>query len=157
LCEGFATIAPASAGRPFGKGKTALSLEDEIAAAVHSHERWKARLGASIDDGGVTADVAEVGKDNLCAFGRWLYGSTIPKAALYDPNYIIVQFLHAKFHECAGQVVQLVADGRRAEARAMLDHGEYAKISGQLTATMLKWRDSVQKNGAEPRGRNGRP
>jgi methyl-accepting chemotaxis protein len=105
----------------------------------------------------VTADVAEVGKDNLCAFGRWLYGSTIPKAALYDPNYIIVQFLHAKFHECAGQVVQLVADGRRAEARAMLDHGEYAKISGQLTATMLKWRDSVQKNGAEPRGRNGRP
>jgi Chemoreceptor zinc-binding domain len=134
-----------------------LSLEDEIAAAIHGHERWKARLGTSIDQGGATADVADVGKDNLCAFGRWLYGSTIPKAALYDPNYIIVQFLHAKFHECARQVVQLLADGRPAEARAMLDHGEYAKISGQLTATMLKWRDSVRKNSAGPRRRNGRP
>jgi hypothetical protein len=37
----------------------------------------------------------------------------------------------------------------------MLDHGEYAKISEQLIATMLKWRESVQKNG-EQRGRNGR-
>jgi hypothetical protein len=143
-------------GRP-EQGTAALSLEDEIATAIHSHERWKVRLGASIDDRNVAADVAEVGKDNTCAFGRWLYGSTIPKAALYDPNYIIVQFLHAKFHECAAQVVQLVTDGRHAEARAMLDHGDYAKISGQLTATMLKWRDSVQRNGADPRGRHRRP
>jgi hypothetical protein len=134
-----------------------VSLEDEIATAIHSHERWKLRLSASIDDGRITTDVAEVGKDDACAFGRWLYGSTIPKAARYDPNYIIVQFLHAKFHECAGQVVQLVTDGRHAEARAMLDHGDYATISGQLIATMLKWRDSVQRNGAEPRGRHGRP
>jgi chemoreceptor zinc-binding protein len=133
-----------------------LSLEDEIARAIRSHERWKVRLSVSIDDGRVTADMAEIGRDNACAFGRWLYGSTIPKAALYDPNYIIVQFLHAKFHECAGRVVQLVTDGRHAEARAMLDHGDYATISGQLTAAMLKWRDSVQRIGAEPRGRNKR-
>jgi hypothetical protein len=133
-----------------------LSLEDEIAAAIHSHERWKVRLGASIDDGRVPADVAEVGKDDACAFGRWLYGTTIPKAALYDPNYIIVQFLHAKFHECAGQVVQLLAQGRRAEARTLLEHGDYAKISGQLTATMLKWRDAVHKHGTNQRGRDGR-
>ena len=136
-----------------------MSLEDEIAAAIHSHERWKVRLGASIDDGNVTADVADVGKDNLCAFGRWLYGSTIPKAALYDPNYIIVQFLHAKFHECAGQVVRLLSEGKTAEASALMaDDGEYTRISGQLTATMVKWRESVHRNGAENhRGRNETP
>lgn len=136
-----------------------MSLEDEIAAAIHSHERWKVRLGASIDDGNVTADVADVGKDNLCAFGRWLYGSTIPKAALYDPNYIIVQFLHAKFHECAGQVVRLLSEGKTAEASALMaDDGEYTRISGQLTATMVKWRESVHKNSAEThRGRDKTP
>jgi hypothetical protein len=139
-----------------GKESLALSLEHEIAAAIHSHERWKVKLGASIDHGSMTADVADVGKDNMCAFGRWLYGPTIPKAALYDPNYIIVQFLHAKFHECAGQVVQMVSDGKTAEARALMaNDGEYARISGQLTATMVKWKDSVHQNGAETlRGRN---
>ncbi len=132
-----------------------MSLEDEIAAAIHSHERWKARLGASIDGGSVPGDVAEVGKDDACAFGRWLHGATIPKAALYDPNYIIVQFLHAKFHECAGEVVRLVVQGRHAEARTMLERGEYAKISSQLTATMLKWQDSVHQAGQAQRGPNG--
>ena len=123
-----------------------MSLEYEIATAIQAHERWKAKLIVSIENGTVSADVAEVGKDNVCAFGRWLYGSTIPKAARYDPNYITVQFLHYKFHECAGEIVQLLSDGKRAEAGALMaSDGEYTRISDQLTATMIKWKDSVQK------------
>ena len=123
-----------------------MSLEDEIAKATHDHKRWKVKLSASIKSDVMCAEAAEIGKDNICAFGRWLYGSTIPKDATYDPNYIIVQFLHSKFHECAGKVVQLLSEGKKADAVALMaNDGEYTKISDQLMATMLTWRDSVHK------------
>jgi len=127
-----------------------MSLEEEIAKAIRSHEQWKAHLRASIERGTVSADAADVGKDNICAFGQWLYGSTIPKDALYDPSYIIVRFLHSNFHECAGRVVQLLSKGRTAEAAALMAaNGEYTRISDELMATMVKWKDSVHKARAE--------
>ena len=127
-----------------------MSLEEEIATAIRNHERWKVELSASIVSGAVSADAADVGKDNICAFGRWLYGSTIPKDALYDPNYIIVRFLHSKFHECAGKVVQSLSEGKKSQARALMaSDGEYTKISDKLMATMVKWKESVHKARAE--------
>jgi hypothetical protein len=127
-----------------------MSLEEEIAKAIRVHERWKTDLSASIERGSVGADVVDIGKDNICVFGRWLYGSTIPKDAVYDPNYIITQFLHSKFHECAGKVVRLLSDGKMAEAAALMaSDGEYTKISDELVAIMLKWKDSVHKARAE--------
>lgn len=127
-----------------------MSLEEEIAKAIRDHERWKVNLGALIESGTVSADAFDVGKDNICTFGRWLYGSTIPNDARYDPNYIIVHFLHSKFHECAAKVVHLASEGKRAQAGALMaSDGEYAKISGQLTATMLEWMKSVHKARAE--------
>ena len=123
-----------------------MSLEEEIANAIRTHQRWKIKLHASIENGTVPADTTDVGKDNVCAFGRWLYGSTIPKDAYYDPNYIIVRFLHAKFHECAGRVVQLLCDGKKAEAvTLMATDGEYTRTSDQLMAKMAEWKDSVHK------------
>ena len=123
-----------------------MSLEKEIAKAIRSHERWKVKLSASIENGTVSADAFDVGKDDICDFGRWLYGSTIPKDERYDPNYIIVRFLHSKFHECAGKVVYLLSEGRKAEAGALLaSDGEYTKTSDQLVATMMEWKDSVHR------------
>ena len=127
-----------------------MLLELEISQAIRSHERWKAKLSASIRSGTVTADALDVGRDDICDFGRWLYGSTIPKDERYDPNYIIVRFLHSKFHECAGKVVYLLSEGRKVEASALMaGDGEYTKISDQLTATMVEWKDSVHKARAE--------
>ena len=127
-----------------------MSLESEIDNAVRDHERWKVNLNALIDKGSISSATSNIDKDNVCAFGRWLYGSTIPKDARYDPNYIIVQFLHAKFHQCAGQVVQLLSEGRRAEARALMaSDGEYTRTSEQLMGTMEKWKESVHRTNAE--------
>ena len=125
-----------------------MSLEKEIAKAIRSHERWKVKLSASIENGTVSADAFDVGKDDICDFGRWLYGSTIPKDERYDPNYIIVRFLHSKFHECAGKVVYLLSEGKKAEAGALMARdGEYTKISDQLVATMVEWKESVHRAG----------
>ena len=123
-----------------------MPLEDQIANAIHSHARWKLELLESIESDTLSADAGDIGKDNFCAFGRWLYGSTVPKDARYDPNYIIVQFLHSKFHEYAGKVVQLLSEGKKAEASALMaSNGEYTRTSDQLTATLVDWKDSVQK------------
>lgn len=123
-----------------------MSLEEEIGKAIRSHERWKVTLVAAIESGTMDADV---GNDNTCAFGRWLNGPTIPNDARYDPNYIIVRFLHSKFHECVGNVVQLLSEGRKAEAGALMaSDGEYTRISDQLMATLVKWKESVHETRA---------
>jgi len=83
------------------------------------------------------------------SFGWRLNGSAIPSDARYDPNYIIVRFLHSKFHECAENVVQLLSDGSNAEAGALMaSDGEYTRISDQLMATLVKWKESVRETRA---------
>jgi hypothetical protein len=37
------------------------------------------KLSASIKSGTMTADARDVGRDDICDFGRWLIGATIPK------------------------------------------------------------------------------
>jgi len=129
-----------------------MSLEDEIARAVRHHERWKYELRAAIDNDKRLTDAAEIEKDNICLFGRWLDGPTIPSDARFDPHYIIVKFLHEKFHEVAGRVVTLVSDGRKAEAIALLsDDGQYTRESKTLVAAMMQWQESVQKGREEKR------
>ncbi len=121
-----------------------MSIEDHIQAAIASHERWKERLSASIEQGTASAEIVEICKDDVCPFGRWLYGWSLSPAARLEPSYIIVQFLHAKFHECAGRVVRLLSEGKGAEARAMMaGDGEYGKISDQLVAALLNWMQSI--------------
>jgi len=127
-----------------------MLLELEISQAIRSHERWKAKLSASIRSGTVTADALDVGRDDICDFGRWLHGVTIPKDAQYDPHYISVQLLHAKFHKCAEKVVYFLAEGKKAAASALMaSDGEYTKTSDQLIATMVDWKKSVHKTRAE--------
>ena len=127
-----------------------MLLELEISKAIHSHVRWKVKLGASIKSGTVTADALDVGRDDICDFGGWLYGATISKDAQYDPHYISVQLLHAKFHKCAEKVVYLLSEGKKADAGALMaSDGEYTKTSDQLIATMTDWKKSVHKTKAK--------
>ena len=123
----------------------AMLLELEISKAIRSRERWKVKLSASIKSGTVTADALDVGRDDICDFGRWLYGSTIPKDAQYDPHYISVQLLHVKFHKCAEKVVYLLSEGRKTDAGALMaSDSEYTMTSDNLIATMVDWRVQVK-------------
>jgi hypothetical protein len=127
-----------------------MLLELEISQAIRSHERWKIKLSASIKSGTVIADAFDVGRVDICDFGRWLNGATIPKDAQYDPHYSSVQLLHAKFHKCAEKVVYLLSEGKKTDAGALMaSDGEYTKTSDQLIATMVDWKKSVHKTRAE--------
>ena len=116
-----------------------MALEDEITKAIGAHGMWKMRLRSAINAGKADADPAEVAKDNACAFGQWLHGATIPPAMRASADYATVRKLHADFHKCASKVLACVASGHKDQADAIMT-GEYATISGDLTAAMMKWK-----------------
>ena len=120
-----------------------MSLQDEITKVIGAYGIWKMRLRTAIDSGKADADAAEVAKDNACPFGQRMYGSTVPAAARASADYTAVRKLHADFHRCAAKVIECVGHGDKAKANALMA-GDYAKISGDLTSAMMKWKATAQ-------------
>ena len=120
-----------------------MSLQDEITKAIGAHGIWKMRLRTAIDSGKADANASDVAKDNACAFGQWLYGSAIPAGARASADYAAVRKLHADFHRCASKVIECVGHGDKAQAHALME-GDYAKVSGDLTTAMMKWKAAAQ-------------
>ena len=98
-----------------------MSFEDEIAKAIGAHGVWKMRLKTAIDTGKADAQAADVAKDNACAFGQWLYGTSIPPAMRASLDYQSVRKLHADFHKCASQVIECVGGGDKTKASALME------------------------------------
>jgi methyl-accepting chemotaxis protein len=116
-----------------------MSFEDEIGKAIGAHGVWKMRLRTAIDSGKADARAADVAKDNVCAFGQWLYGPSLSPALKASADYNTVRKLHADFHKCASKVIECVGIGDKAKADALMA-GDYAKVSGDLTSAMMKWK-----------------
>ena len=121
-----------------------MSLKEEITKAIGAHGMWKARLKSAIDTGKTDASVADVGKDNVRAFGQWLYGSTVDATTKSSGEFKEVQKLHAEFHKVAAQVLQLALQGKKAEADKMMAQGSaFTDVSGRLTSAMMRWQKSA--------------
>ena len=86
---------------------------------------------------------ADVAKDNACRVRAMALRVAIPAAARTSADYATVRKLHADFHKCASKVIECVGHGDKAQADALMT-GDYAKISGDLTAAMTKWKAATQ-------------
>ncbi len=105
--------------------------------ALDSHVKWKARLRASIEDGsGEPIDQDKVARDDCCALGQWIAGVGSRDFG-HLPAFAEMQARHAEFHRSAGEVLALARAGHRDEALRMLDEGDYARASDQLTTTLV--------------------
>ncbi len=96
--------------------------------AVAAHQRWKARLQASID--GTSEEVLDPGtvsRDDQCVLGKWIHGQGA-RAFGGRPVFSDLRDAHAEFHRIAGEVLWAVYDGRREEAAAKLS-GSFAQAS----------------------------
>lgn len=114
---------------------------EELDKAIGAHGMWKTRLKTAIDSGAIDADIATIRVDNQCAFGKWLYGSTLSLQDKTSNHYNTIKELHAEFHKIAALVAELAVNGKKAEAEKMIAiGGEYAKISSQLTQAMIEWK-----------------
>lgn len=114
----------ASLARAMAKFKTTSQggLEGlDFSAAINVHRQWKGRLSRyvqGISDEKLDAQV--VSCDDKCALGKWIYndGKTISGDALYAT----LKDHHAKFHKCAGHVINLYQTGHEGEAIDVLTH-----------------------------------
>lgn len=93
-----------------------LNFQDAVAA----HQKWKARLQASIEGtSSEKLDPAVVGRDDQCVLGKWIHGQG---AATFGSRRVFVDLKieHAEFHRIAGEVLTAAQAGRSEEAANLL-------------------------------------
>lgn len=106
--------------------------------AIDAHMKWKERLHDHIAGrSGEPLDEQSVTRDDLCALGQWIEseGAKIfGGMAAFDH----LRRLHGNFHAAAGRVVALNAAGNQAEALHMLEEGDYAQASDNVTVALVE-------------------
>jgi methyl-accepting chemotaxis protein len=113
--------------------------DDAIGKGIWAHTRWKARLRQAIDTGESDVSVENAIVDDVCEFGKWLYG--LPDGARQSPQWKRVRELHAQFHRDAGNVLSLALSGRRQEAERAFGLGsEFAGVSKDLIEALSRWK-----------------
>lgn len=117
-----------------------MSPQDEIKNAIGAHGLWKGRLMSAIATGLSDYAPDQVCKDDLCDFGKWLYGSNLAAAMKKTPEFETCRALHADFHKAASEVLRLAVSGKKIEALdAMKSGSRYIEVSTALTQAMKKW------------------
>ena len=115
-------------------------IREQIQLALAAHAAWKERLRGAIEAGSGETAADEARRDDQCAFGKWIYGPTIPPAVKRSADYQKCLMLHRRFHSAAGNVLSNALGGKKDEAnRAMAPGGEFAKASAALTSGLMAW------------------
>ena len=101
-------------------------------SVISVHMGWRKRLADVIK--GVSKEklsVAQVGASDQCALGKWLNGSVKDEYAGSSEFQALVAE-HARFHQAAGQILQLAQAGQKKEAEQLLAAGDFPKLSTSL-------------------------
>ena len=100
-----------------------------VTTAIESHLRWKARLAEYIaGQSKERLDPEQIAQDDQSILGQWIH-DVGDKTFGNEPGFAELRECHARFHQCAADLVRKVETGRRREAREMLGSGDYAKAS----------------------------
>ena|SRR6218665_3572831 len=117
---------------------------DEITSAIGAHGAWKLRLRTAISHGSSDVTPEIVAKDDQCAFGKWLHGSSLDADIRAGKPYEVVQRLHADFHRCAGDVLRKAVSGQARDANTLFE-GEFTERSQILVTALTKWKGELQR------------
>ena len=115
---------------------------EEVKKAIGAHGKWKLNLRTAINRGKSEYSVEDIRCDNLCEFGKWLYGPTIDEETKAGKPYEVVKRLHAEFHRCASQVLFYAVNDKKDEAIQLLE-GEYTERSDILIKALNKWKGEL--------------
>jgi methyl-accepting chemotaxis protein len=120
------------------------SLISAIKRAIQAHGEWKLKLNTAINTGNSEANPMDVAKDNLCEFGKWLYGEEMPESVKGSDDYENIRHLHAEFHRTASRVLDMALRDHKDEAKAsMREGGEYHTVSTNLIRELAAWNTKV--------------
>lgn len=106
--------------------------------AIDAHLKWKERLHDHIAGRSTeTLDEHTVARDDLCALGTWINDEGAKRFG-GTPAFDRLKSIHTRFHAAAGHVVSVAAIGRAEEALSLLDEGEYAQASDEITVALVE-------------------
>ena len=129
--------------KPIPLHKSPQQIQADIAQAIRAHAAWKRQLRCAIDTGRTDIVVDDIGREDLCEFGRWLNETSLP-VGNQDDHLKVIRHLHAQFHRVAAATLQLALSGRKTEAeQAMGAAGIYSRISLRLTTALNGLRGSI--------------
>ena len=85
----------------------------DVDAIIDSHRQWKVKLRDAMESGD-KVDAATLLRDDCCALGKWIYGDGQRLGGRASFTALVSN--HARFHQVAGEVAQLINAGRDSEA-----------------------------------------
>src|SRR5215831_5452220 len=113
------------------------TLDDALTKAIAAHDEWRARLRLMISTGATGIDARAVRRDEDCDLGKWLHSRQAKGRGA--PHGTELGHLHARFHEAAARVVELVDERRRAEALAATGpNGEFTLAADDLRKALAE-------------------
>ena len=77
--------------------------------AIRAHAQWKIKLTAYLSNPDGSLNPVEIGQDNRCELGKWIYGDATKHTHL--PEMAAVKTSHAEFHRAAADVVRKIDSG----------------------------------------------
>jgi uncharacterized protein Yka (UPF0111/DUF47 family) len=113
------------------------SLRHELAAALEAHESWDAKLLSAITTGESPVSVEQAGRDDVCAFGKWLHAAEKFRADQPE-RYQELHDLHEQFHRLASGVLAPALAGRADEAQKRFEDREFVELKARLRAALTE-------------------
>ena len=110
--------------------------------AITAHRQWRIRLlGAIAGTNPEPLEPRRVAVDDQCALGQWLYGEARQYADQSDYQDLVLE--HRAFHQCAGEVLELMGAGRKEEAMASVATGAFFQASRLTTDAIRRLKKKV--------------
>ncbi|MCO4758202.1 MAG: CZB domain-containing protein [Oceanospirillaceae bacterium] len=134
-----------------GPVAAADSVEEEAAglnfrSAIEAHQEWKVKLQSALDnDSANELSVANLCRDDLCMLGKWIHGSGGQQFGEVELFQKLRQD-HARFHQCAGSVLEMVQSGegvKKEAAQKELSSGAYVAASQDVILDLAQLYQTV--------------
>ena len=115
------------------------STWERLNAAIAAHGIYKTRLLDAIDSGDLTEfSAATAGRDDQCAFGKWLH-SEIDPSLKASSRYNKVKQLHASFHVSVAKAIIMAAGAKKAAQDTVQD------AATPLTLELVAWKKEMDR------------
>jgi hypothetical protein len=104
--------------------------------AIAAHSAWKQKLSEYLGKRDGSLKPAEIGLDNRCPLGEWIYSEGAKHAKLAE--YATLKKEHAHFHTTAAEVVRHADSGKGVTAETALGpKSEFAKASSAVVMAIM--------------------
>ncbi len=104
-----------------------------VEGAIKAHINWKVRLLAHLN-GGEGIDRKVAASADHCDLGVWIQAEA-PRLS-GQGAFEALRAKHSHFHEVVGEVIDLKASGKEAEARASIEHGTFDVCARECVAAI---------------------